>query len=78
MLNLYGMRIRPAGLGTIPKEGFLGKVKYDTLEEYNKENKTTFLDLVVYDRKLSEEEVKDYQMNNLGQISEELFKDIRY
>ena len=78
MLNLYGMRIRPAGLGTIPKEGFLGKVKYDTLEEYNKENKTTFLDLVVYDRKLSEEEVRDYQMNKLGKISEEDYKEIMF
>lgn len=78
MLNLYGMRIRPAELGAIPKEGFLGKVKYDTLEEYNKENNTTFLDLVVYDRELLEEEVRDYQMNKLGKISEELFKDIRY
>ena len=78
MLNLYGMRIRPAGLGTIPKEGFLGKVEYDTLEEYNKENKTTFLDLVVYDRKLSEEEVRDYQMNKLGKISEEDYKEIMF
>lgn len=76
MLNLYGMRIRQAGLGTIPKDGFLGKVKYETLEEYNKENETTFLDLVVYDRKLSEEEVRDYQMNELGNISEEDYEKI--
>lgn len=78
MLNLYGMRIRPAELGTIPKDGFLGKVKYETLEEYNKENQTNFLDLVVYNRELSKEDIKDYQMNELEKISEELFKDIRY
>lgn len=78
MLNLYGMRIRPAGPGTIPKDGFKGMVKYELLEKYNKENQTNFLDLVVYNRELSEEEVRGYQMNNLGQISEELFKDIRY
>ena len=78
MLNLYGMRIRPAGIGSNPKDGFVGMVKYEELEKYNKENKTNFLDLVVYNRELSEEEIKDYQMNNLGQISEEVFKDIRY
>lgn len=78
MLNLYGMRIRQAGPGTIPKEGFLGKVKYETLEEYNKENETTFLDLVVYDRELLEEEVRDYQMNKLGKISEEEYERIMF
>ena len=78
MLNLYGMRIRPAGPGTIPKDGFKGMVKYELLEKYNKENQTNFLDLVVYDRKLLEEEVRDYQMNKLGKISEEDYKKIMF
>lgn len=52
----YGMRLRGCSIGTQPKEGFLRR-EDDNTEKY--------WDIIVYDRKLTDEEVDHYDLDRL-------------
>lgn len=54
----YGMRLRGFSIGTQPKEGF-----------YERQDDTTgkYWDILVYDRKLTDKEVQDYELDYLGE-----------
>ena len=53
----YGMRLRGFSPGCQPKEGFLYR-EDDTTGKY--------YDVIAYDRKLSDKEVSDYELDYLG------------
>lgn len=50
----YGMRLRGYSIGCQPKEGFV---------ECLKDNDGEYHDVIVYDRKLTDEEVRDYELD---------------
>lgn len=52
----YGMRLRPASLGCQPKD--FKYIQADKSGDYH--------DFVFYGRKLTDEELSDYEMNYLG------------
>lgn len=58
MTYWYGMRLRGCSLGAQPKD-FLGR--YDAKGIFNR-----YYDIIVYSRKLSEEEVEHYSLDFLG------------
>lgn len=55
---LYGMRLRPFGIGCQPKEGFV---------ERRDDSSNLFWDIIVYNRELSNKEVDDYDLKYLGE-----------
>lgn len=54
----YGMRLRGFSPGCQPREGFLCR-EDDTTGKY--------YDVIAYDRKLSDKEVSDYELDYLGE-----------
>lgn len=56
---LYGMRLRGFSPGTFPGEGFI---------EREDDEARNYWDLLLYDRQLTEKEVKDYELDYLGEI----------
>ena len=61
MRYIYGLRFRPFGIGTAPKgqnEVIAGK----------KIGRKRYYDFVVYDKKLSDEEVKKYELEFMGEV----------
>lgn len=54
----YGMRLRGFSIGCQPKEGF-----YDRLDDISGK----YHDILVYSRKLTDEEVRDYELDFLGE-----------
>ena len=57
----YGMRLRGFSPGCQPKEGFVER-QDDTTGKYH--------DIVIYSRRLTEKEVKDYELDYLGEGGE--------
>ena len=57
-IHVYGMRLRGFSLGCQPKEGFLCR-EDDTTGKY--------YDVILYNRKLSDKEVSDYELDYLGE-----------
>lgn len=55
---LYGMRLRPFGIGCQPKEGFV---------ERRDDPTNSFWDIIVYNRQLTNNEVDDYDLKYLGE-----------
>lgn len=55
---IYGMRLRGFSPGCQPKEGFLYR-EDDVSGKYQ--------DVIAYDRKLSDKEVSDYELDYLGE-----------
>ena len=55
---IYGMRLRPFGIGCQPKFGFL---------ERRDDTSNMFWDLIVYNRKLSEFEREQYDLEFVGE-----------
>lgn len=53
----YGMRLRGFSPGCQPKEGFLRR-EDDTMGDY--------YDVIVYDRQLTEDELRDYELDALN------------
>lgn len=56
---IYGMKERPAGLGCQPKEGLV-EIMEGTAAYYN---------FVAYNRKLTDEEIAEYELTPANQIS---------
>lgn len=54
----YGMRLRGFSLGCQPKEGF-----YDRQDDVS----GRYYDILIYNRKLTDEEVRDYELDFLGE-----------
>lgn len=54
----YGMRLRGFSIGCQPKEGF-----YDRQDDVS----GRYYDILVYNRKLTYEEVRDYELDFLGE-----------
>jgi hypothetical protein len=53
----YGMRLRGCAIGTQPKDGFIER-EDDPLGDY--------WDIIVYDRPLTDKELKDYDLDLIG------------
>ena len=68
-LYKYGMRMRPAGLGHQP----IGFIKLVTYEDYKTkpywdgDGFKPYWDILIYNRKLTDEELKKYEMDYLGE-----------
>ena len=62
MLYAYGMRLRGFSPGCQPKDGFVDRVDDTTGVHY---------DIIRYDRKLTDKEVRDYELNYLGETEEQ-------
>jgi hypothetical protein len=62
MQYAYGMRARGFSLGAQPKEGFVERIEDDS---------ETYYDLIIYDRHLSENEIKNYELVYLGIMNED-------
>ena len=54
----YGMRLRGFSIGCQPKEGFY-EVKEDKTGKY--------WDILIYSRKLTDKEIKDYELDYIGE-----------
>lgn len=54
----YGMRLRGFSIGCQPKEGFYGR-QDDVSGKY--------YDILIYSRKLTDKEVRDYELDFLGE-----------
>lgn len=55
---IYGMRLRPFGIGCQPMEGYI--------ERRDAETGSRYWDRVVYDRRLTDEEISHYSLDFLG------------
>ena len=55
---LYGMRLRPFGIACQPKEGFV---------ERRDDSSNLFWDIIVYNRKLTNKEVYDFDLQFIGE-----------
>lgn len=55
---VYGMRLRGFSPGCQPKDGFM---------ERRDDNSGLYYDVIVYDRKLSQQELLDYELDFLGE-----------
>lgn len=57
----YGMRLRGFSIGCQPKNGIVQVLDDPT---------NTYYDILVYDRKLTEKEIADYELDELEKIGE--------
>lgn len=57
----YGMRLRGFSIGCQPMQGFIRRLDDKSGKYY---------DILVYDRKLSEEEIKNYELEYLGEYDD--------
>lgn len=55
----YGMRLRGFSIACQPKEGF-----YDRQDD----NTGKYWDILIYDRKLTDKEVNDYELDYIGEV----------
>lgn len=58
-MYLYGMRLRGFSIGCQPMNGFIER-RDDTEDRYH--------DLLVYDRKLTDKELFEYELDYLGGV----------
>ena len=58
MMHRYGMRLRGFSIGCQPMEGFVARQDDETGKYY---------DILIYDRKLTGDEVKAYELDELKQ-----------
>lgn len=54
----YGMRLRGFSIGTQPKAGF-----YERQDDHTEK----YWDILIYDRKLTDKEVQDYELDYIGE-----------
>lgn len=59
----YGMRLRGFSIGCQPKNGIVQVLDDQT---------NTYYDILVYDRKLTEKEVADYELDELEKVGENI------
>lgn len=58
MMYKYGMRLRGCSIGCQPKEGFI---------ERRDDVSGRYWDIIVYDRKLTDDEISDYSLDYIGE-----------
>lgn len=66
---IYGMRLRPMGLGCQPKDFILGLET--TLEKWLKKkdiDRENYHDVIIYQRELSDQDLSKYELDYLGEI----------
>lgn len=66
MMFIYGMRCRPFSIGTFPKKGFKRAGSHEMLT--NLDVKDRYYDVLVYNRKLSNEELYEYELDYIGRL----------
>lgn len=67
----YGMRLRGFSLGCQPMNGFVGcvdKDKADKKDWFCFNGNRTYWDIVSYNRKLTDKEMMDYELDYLGSV----------
>lgn len=57
VLYYYGMRLRGFSIGCQPKEGFVDREDDESGRYY---------DILIYDRQLTDKELKDYELDFIG------------
>ena len=62
----YGMRLRGFSIGCQPPKGFVDAMP----DESGK-----YWDFLIYDRKLADKEVADYELDYIGETDENIFSD---
>lgn len=68
-MYLYGMRVRPFMPATFPKEGFERCLEEDEITKEILNNcERQYFDILAYNTPLSEETLKDYQMNFIMEL----------
>lgn len=60
MKFLYGMRLRGFSIGCQPMNGLIGR------EERPDIDTNLYYDIIAYDRELTEEECKEYELDYIG------------
>ena len=63
MRATYGMRLRGFSHGTFPKDGFIEVIEDQSL--IPTDLKTKYYDFLVYDRELSDDEIKAWELDFL-------------
>ncbi len=58
-LYIYGMRLRGCSPGAQPKKG---------LDSFTESADPKYYDILYYSRKLTDEEVREYELDYLGQV----------
>ena len=66
-MNIYGMRLRGFSIGCQPKEGFVDRQDDPTGKYY---------DILIYDRKLTDKELAEYELDYLGMEAEAMKDDL--
>ena len=65
-LFLYGMRLRPVGIGCQPTEGYIQRYEAEDLGFLRENEIARYHDVIAYSRKLSEEETRHFSLDYLG------------
>ena len=65
---VYGMRLRPADISCQPTEGYLGRLNADEINFLRGDEISRYYDIISYNRKLSEDEVKHFALDYLGAL----------
>ena len=60
-IYVYGMRLRGFSIGCQPMEGFIERWDYITDKYY---------DILMYNRKLTDKELKEYELDYIGALEE--------
>lgn len=63
---IYGMKARPCNIGCQPMEGLVTHKIYEAKEILTAEERDKFHDILLYDRRLSDKEQYDYELQYLG------------
>lgn len=63
---IYGMKARPYSIGCQPMEGLVTHKIYEVKEILTAEERNKFHDILLYDRRLSDKEQYDYELQCLG------------
>ena len=61
MMYKYGMRLRPFGIMCQPTDGYVGRKPYEDSKYSDR-----YWDVIVYNRRLSEKEMEDYELDFVG------------
>ena len=65
-LFVYGMRLRPVGIGCQPTEVYIQRYEAEDLGFLRENEIARYHDVIAYSRKLSEEEIRHFSLDYLG------------
>ena len=68
-LYKYGMKLRGFSIGCQPKQGFVERQDDNTGEYY---------DIIVYDRKLTDEEITKFELVDLNEQEDEMGNEVEF